>query len=108
MSKIVIIGAGKTGRGFIARLLQESNEEVILIDKNQELVDQLNEAKSFKISFFGGVRESYTVNNYTAYTWENATLEDANLIIVSVGGQNLPDVGASLAPLLEDGKHYYS
>ena len=35
MSKIVVVGAGKTGRGFIARLLQEANEEVIFIDKNK-------------------------------------------------------------------------
>ena len=28
MSKIVIVGAGKTGRGFLARLLQEAEKEV--------------------------------------------------------------------------------
>ena len=41
MSKIAVIGAGKTGRGFLARLLQEAQEEIILIDKNAELVEQL-------------------------------------------------------------------
>ena len=67
MSKIAVIGAGKTGRGFLARLLQEAQEEIILIDKNAELVEQLNTAKEFKISFFGNVREPYVVNNFTAY-----------------------------------------
>ena len=47
MSKIVVVGAGKTGRGFIARLLQEASEEVILIDKNTELVDAINKEKEF-------------------------------------------------------------
>ena len=28
MSKIVVVGAGKTGRGFIGRLLQEANKEI--------------------------------------------------------------------------------
>ncbi len=107
MSKIVVIGAGKTGRGFIARLLQEASEEVIFIDKNAELVEALNAAKEFKVSFFGNVRESYAVNNFKAYTWENADLEDVELILVSVGGQNLKDVGESLAELLKDEKHYY-
>lgn len=107
MSKIAVIGAGKTGRGFLARLLQEAQEEIILIDKNAELVEQLNTAKEFKISFFGNVREPYVVNNFTAYTWETASLEDAELIFVSVGGQNLKDVGASLSKLLADDKHYY-
>ena len=99
MSKIVVVGAGKTGRGFIARLLQEASEEVIFIDKNVELVEALNKEKEFKVSFFGNVRESYYVHNFKACTWETANLEDAELILVSVGGQNLKDVGASLAPL---------
>ena len=30
MSKIVVIGAGKTGRGFIGRLLQEAEKEIVL------------------------------------------------------------------------------
>ena len=107
MSKVVVVGAGKTGRGFLARLLQEEQQEVIFIDKNAELVDKLNADKSFKISFFGNVREPYVVNNFKAYTWENASLEDAELILVSVGGQNLKDVGENLAKLLVDGKHYY-
>ena len=47
------------------------------------------------------------VNNFKITTWENANLEDAELIIVSVGGQNLPDVGASLSNLLDENKHYY-
>ena len=107
MSKIVVVGAGKTGRGFIARLLQEANEKVIFIDKNEELVDALNAEKEFKVSFFGNVREPYCVNNFQACTWETADLEDAELILVSVGGQNLKDVGASLAAHLKDEKHYY-
>ena len=107
MSKIVVVGAGKTGRGFIARLLQEAEKEVIFIDKNETLVNELNASGTFRVSFFGNVREAYPVNNFKAYTWENADLEDAELILISVGGQNLKDVGASLAPLLDEQKHYY-
>ena len=29
MKKVAVIGAGKTGRGFIGRLLQEANQEII-------------------------------------------------------------------------------
>ena len=76
MSKIVIVGAGKTGRGFLARLLQEAGKEVVFIDKNQELVDALNKDKEFQIRFFGGVRESYTVHDFAAYTWEDAEVKD--------------------------------
>ena len=39
--KIAVIGAGKTGRGFIGRLLQESGQEFLLVDKNQDLIREL-------------------------------------------------------------------
>lgn len=107
MNKIVVIGAGKTGRGFLARLLREVGEEILFIDKNEELVAQLNKEKEFQIRFFGNVREPYTVDHFTACTWENADLTDAELIFVSVGGQNLPDVGAKLSEKLADDRHYY-
>ena len=112
MSKIVIVGAGKTGRGFLARLLQEAEKEVVFIDKNKELVGALNTDKEFQVRFFGGVRETYTVNNFVAYTWENVEVKevlekDAELIFVSVGGQNLKDVGAELAKVLVPNKRYY-
>lgn len=107
MSKIAIIGAGKTGRGFIARLLQEAGEEVVFIDKNEELVKQLNEQKEFKISFFGNVRSPYVVDKYHACTWKDANLNDVELIFVSVGGQNLQDVGNELGKILNPEKQYY-
>ena len=112
MNKIIVIGAGKTGRGFIARLLQEAGKEIILVDKNVDLVNQLNEQKEFEVRFFGGVREAFKVNNFTAYTWETEGLRDvfaneSELIFVSVGGQNLKEVGAELSGILTEDKHYY-
>ena len=104
MSKIAMIGAGKTGRGFIGRLLAEDNKEILFIDKNESLVKSLNDASEFKVSFFGGVREPMTVENYKAVTWDEANLSDVEIIFVSVGGTNLPDVGAELKKLINDGK----
>ncbi|MBQ2614196.1 MAG: NAD(P)-binding domain-containing protein [Clostridia bacterium] len=107
MSKITIIGAGKTGRGFIGRLAAEKNAEITFIDKDETLVNELNTKKSFNVSFFGGVREDMSVSGYTAYTWDNADLSDSELIVVSVCGSNLKDVGAELGKLLDKNKHYY-
>ena len=103
----MVVGAGKTGRGFLARLLQEAAEDVIFIDKNETLVRELNDAGTFQIRFFGDVRELYRVSGFRAYTWETADLEDAELILVSVGGQNLKEAGESLSKCLKDEKHYY-
>ena len=102
--KIAMIGAGKTGRGFIGRLLAEDKKEIYFIDKDESLVNALNEKKAFNVSFFGGVRPTFTVDNFTASTWKNADLSDVEIIFVSVGGMNLPDVGAELKKLINDGK----
>ncbi len=97
MSKAVIVGAGKTGRGFLARLL--NGNELVFIDKSRELVDMLNSEKSFDISFFGNKKSDVSVASYTAYTWETVekdAFENADVILVSVGGTNLSDVGGEL------------
>lgn len=111
MSKIAIIGAGKTGRGFIARLLQEAGKEIVFVDKDEELIKQLKGKKEYEVRFFGGVREPYKVNSFEAFTWEMEEVKEvfaeAELIFVSVGGQNLKDVGAELSKVLAEEKHYY-
>ena len=107
MSKIAVIGAGKTGRGFVGRLLAEENKEIIFIDKDKTLVDTLNAKKSFNVSFFGNSREEVNVSGYQAYTWDDATLSDAELIFVSVCGPNLKDVGSKLSNLLDKDKTHY-
>ena len=98
MSKVIIVGAGKTGRGFLGRLIR--NEEIYFIDKNVELVNALNKEKEFNIDFFGGKKPSLTVGYKGAYTWETVTkpvFENTDLILVSVGGTNLKDVGTELS-----------
>lgn len=111
MSKIVVIGAGKTGRGFIARLLQEAEKEIVFVDKKEELVHKLKAEKEFEVRFFGDVRKPYKVNNFTAYTWKEEGLKtvfaQAELIFVSVGGQNLKEVGGEISKVLAEEKHYY-
>lgn len=107
MSKIAVVGAGKTGRGFIGRLLKEANEEIIFIDKDKNLVLSLENAGKFCVDFFGNEREPLEVNHFQACTWENASLEDVELIFVSVGGQNLTEAGEKLAKCLDDNRYYY-
>ncbi|MBQ8642953.1 MAG: hypothetical protein IJ480_12140 [Clostridia bacterium] len=99
-AKIAVIGAGKTGRGFIGRLLAEAGEPVRYIDKNKELVRSMAGAGKFTVHFFGGKREDFVVDNFTITTWENADLTGIELILVAVGGTNLPDVGKALAERL--------
>lgn len=107
MNKVAIIGAGKTGRGYIARLMKESNVQTLLIDNDEDLIRRLSVEKSFKISFFGNKREPMMIDNFTACGYENADLSDIELMIVSVGGSNLEAVGKQLRDMINDGKKRY-
>lgn len=107
MSKIMIVGAGKTGRGFVGRLLAEAGVQLTFVDKDIDLVKELNDKKSYLVSFFGNCRETFEISDYTATTWDNADFSDAELIFVSVCGSNLEDVGAELKKRLEPEKKYY-
>lgn len=107
MSKITVIGAGKTGRGFIGRLLAENNTAFSFVDKDAELVSKLAEDKKFEVSYFGNVREKTTVSDFNITTWEDADFSDTELIFVSVCGGNLKDVGAELKKRLNPEKKYY-
>ena len=107
MGKIVIIGAGRTGRGFIGRLLAEGGAEFTFVDKDAALVDALNAQGCYDVHFFGDVRLPFSVAGYQACTWQDADLTDAELIFTAVGGSNLADVGHSLAEKLVPGKAYY-
>lgn len=101
MSKTAVVGAGKTGRGFLGRLLKEAGKEILFIDKDAELVKELNAAGKFSVEFFGNEREPLEVDHFRACTWEDASLEDVELIFVSVGGQNLREAGACLARCMD-------
>ena len=107
MSRIAVIGAGKTGRGFIGRLIAESGESFTLIDKDENLIKKLSQKGAFEVYFFGNSRKKLTVSGFNAVTYDSADLSDTELIFVSVGGTNLTDVGNSLKKLISDGKKRY-
>lgn len=94
MRKIGIIGAGQTGRGFLARLL-EKEFEIVFADKDGALVDRLNAAGAFRVDFFGGVRESITLSGFSAYRMEDAAgpLSRCEAVLICVRAENTRAVG---------------
>lgn len=104
---ITVIGAGKTGRGFIARLLAEGKEQINFIDKDAALVEALCAKNQYRVGFFGGKREDFFITDYTARTWEQVQKIEDELILVSVCGPNLTHVGEALKSRLDPAKHYY-
>jgi mannitol-1-phosphate 5-dehydrogenase len=97
---MAVIGAGKTGRGFIARLAKDSPYQIVFIDNSTELVNKLNEDGSYAIHFFGGQRPPVSISGFTAVSSSSQEAVDylaqAELIITSVGEQHLPQVAETL------------
>jgi len=96
----VIIGAGKTGRGFLARLLGNSPFELAFVDTSEELVRRLNEDGAYQIHFFGGKRAPYPISGVSAALLGSAQALDwmsrASAIFIAIGEQNI----AGLIPRL--------
>lgn len=51
MNRAVIIGAGKTGRGFIARLLVQQGIEIVFVDIDEVLINKLNISSKYCVHF---------------------------------------------------------
>ena len=58
MKKAVIIGAGQTGRGFVAPILKENNYSITFLDENASLIDKLKKEEKYTIHYFGNVKSN--------------------------------------------------
>ncbi|GAB2027387.1 mannitol dehydrogenase family protein [Lactovum odontotermitis] len=102
MKKVVIIGAGQTGRGFIAPILDKNDFEITFLDKNEQTVQQLNTEKEYRVEYFGGTRQTEVMTGFQAFSTESkealSALAASDLVAVSVLANNIP----SLIPLFQE------
>lgn len=63
----LIFGAGKTGRGFAAHLAFLGGYDIILIDKNSQLVADLQKANQYNIQVLDNEEKSITIKLSGAY-----------------------------------------
>ena len=105
-SRVMILGAGSTGRGHIGELCHEAGWELVLVDKNPDLVGTLRSAGRYGVSLYGpdGCRQ-VTVDRFRACHVGDAeaiTREALGvpLILTSLFSQNLPEVAPLLAAII--------
>ena len=51
--KIVIFGAGATGRGHVGLLAWQAGYEIVFVDRNPELVKALKESGGYRVRLYG-------------------------------------------------------
>jgi mannitol-1-phosphate 5-dehydrogenase len=99
--KAVHFGAGNIGRGFIGKVLSDSNVAVTFADVDAPLVDQLCHDQSYKVKVVGSECQIDTVTHVTAV---NSTSDDVierivhtDLLTTAVGPNVLNIIAKTIA-----------
>lgn len=102
---VVIIGAGKTGRGYVAPIFYENGFDITFLDDDENLIKKLNIEKKYKVSYFDN-DETKEINCYKAFSInDKKALEEikkADIITTSVFSNNLIKVSDFLSKSLID------
>ncbi|MFD1414413.1 mannitol dehydrogenase family protein [Oceanobacillus jeddahense] len=92
----IIIGAGQTGRGFIAPLLKKDEHQIIFIDKDKELIQTLSNKEQYKVRYFGDKLLPCTVKDYYAFLptedFAITAIAKADYIFTAVGEEQIKNI----------------
>jgi mannitol-1-phosphate 5-dehydrogenase len=101
----VIFGAGKTGRGFAAHLARLSGYQIVLVDKNQELISALEKEGEYTIQVLGNEELNISIHPLAVHHIEDKSWMEsfvsAELVFTAVFGNNLSALAQNLAPSLQ-------
>ena len=95
---LVVFGAGRIGRSFIAQLFSHAGYEIVLVDVDKILIDRLNERKAFPVmirdSKHSNEERTIEVKNITAFHLDQeeqiiARIKEADILATSVGKNGL-------------------
>jgi len=99
----VHFGAGNIGRGFIGQILHNAGYEICFIDVNEEIINELNKRRSYKIGIADPSQEIIEITNVrginSAKNPEEVlkAVRQANLITTAVGPNILPHIAKAIA-----------
>jgi mannitol-1-phosphate 5-dehydrogenase len=100
--KIVVFGAGATGRGHVGLLSWQAGFEIVFVDKNLDLCELLKRNGAYRVRLYGAGCEEIKVSGFRVYHSEDRKavaneIASADLVLTAVFDQNLPDVAKTLA-----------
>lgn len=104
--EVLIIGAGKIGRGFIAQLFYNSGYKLWFLDASKEVVELLNKEKKYRVDI---AREGKDLTEYIevagAFTLNDKEkvaeiISNIDIIATSVGAANIEKVAGFIKEIL--------
>ncbi len=105
----VQFGAGNIGRGFMAQLFREAGYRIVFVDANQQLVNLLNERKSYTLRLLDAYRRQasdLTIDGFESLHVADTgkitkAISEAGIVCTAVGVKSLPVVAPFVAEGLE-------
>ena len=102
IDKIVVFGAGATGRGHVGLLAWQAGYQIVFVDKNPDLVDTLRRSGRYTVRLPDATPDEITVTGYRVYHHLDreaiaAEIAETSLTLTAVFDQNLPDVAETIA-----------
>lgn len=78
MKEAIIFGAGRVGRGFLAEVYQQAGYAICFVERNINLVDQLNKRGQYTIhKAYGALTDTVTIRDVRAlHTTEQGSIVD--------------------------------
>jgi len=98
MKQILIWGAGKIGRGFVAQLFSEARYSLVFVDQDKSLVERLRSAGSYPVQIVAADGSERTV---TISGFETLHTEQAELVTAAVAKSALIAVAVPAAALAD-------
>ncbi|CDQ20218.1 Mannitol-1-phosphate 5-dehydrogenase [Halobacillus karajensis] len=105
VKQTVHFGAGNIGRGFIGALFSQSGYHVTFVDIADEIIQKINEEKSYQVQLATEQKESVTIehvsglNNIKQEEEVVAAIQNATYLTTAIGPNILPRI----APLIARG-----
>jgi mannitol-1-phosphate 5-dehydrogenase len=96
--EVLIIGAGKIGRGFIAQLFYNSGYKLWFLDASKSVVELLNKEKRYRVDIAkDGKDETHYIEVEGAFTVDEqekvaGLLSRINIMVSSVGATNIEKI----------------
>lgn len=103
--KSVHFGAGNIGRGFIGLLLHQSGYEIDFVDVNENLIDEMNNERSYRVILANEQKEAFLVKGIKGINSKKApqdvveAIAEADIVTTAIG----PSILKFIAPLIAEG-----
>lgn len=101
--KVVVFGAGATGRGHVGLLAWQAGAEVVFVDIDEELIGKLQEKGSYQVKLYDNKSSQEITVDSARYLHAKdralvaGEIADAALVLTAVFDQNLSDVAITVA-----------